>query len=132
MKNLLFLLLLSPLVGCNSMNKLLGNTESSEPKPVEIITSMPQVGDAPEFNIQTPEGYTRIIHHGELVGNTVTLQSNPNTLVHVFMKDRSIGQWFMLNDEFSNAFYYSYAPYQVTYHGANLNWKEYAIYQYVK
>lgn len=134
MKNLLFLSLLVSFVGCQKFNRLIDGPKDAPPKPMKAISSIPAIGEAPDFNLQTPAGYTRLVFHGELVGPIVKVNADVNSLVQVFIKERSIGQWFRINDEYSDAFWFTFDPVAgtITYHGKNLGQKEFCVYQYVK
>lgn len=129
-KPLLIVLICLSFVGCEKANRLLGKEDVPESREVPVITSTPDLqSEAPEFNVTTPAGYTKRVIFGELIGNKVDVGTT-GALVHVFIKDRPINRWFILDDEFSEAFWYSYEGNVVEYHGANLSLKEFCIYVY--
>lgn len=131
---ILLLVSMSGLVGCKGVNRLIDGNDNGKPKPVELISSMPNVGETPNFNIPVPAGYRKVVYHGALaVGGSVSITPGAGQILQVFIMDRGNGLWFMLNDQYSEAYWYSYdsVTSTVRYLGSNLTWKEYCIYQYI-
>ena len=135
MKTLILIIAALSLGGCSSLERLTGGKESAPPAPVQVWTSVPDLGDAPNFAVATPSGYTRTVFHGALpASGQVQLPADSGALMNVFLQERTLNQWFLLNDEYSEAFWYVYNPAtgQVTISGGDLNLKAYCIYFYSK
>lgn len=127
------LVIVVTLSGCNSFSKIMNGSEAEPIVQPEILSTMPEATQAPNFNISIPDGYTRKVYYGSLVASkpTVTIQRN-STMIQVFIKEISINRWFKLGNMYSQAFWYTYDKNTgvVTYHGTNLGWKEYCLYEY--
>lgn len=89
--------------GCHTIRKALGQEPGAEIRDPKIITSTPALGKAPEFNIATPEGYSRTVYH-DLYSGPITISGDQNSGVLVFLKDA--GFWFQLGPQYSGAYYY--------------------------
>ncbi len=129
----MFLVLFPLLVGCQGVNRLIDGKEGAPPPAPKVIVSGPAVGDTPDFNVPTPAGYTKTVFHGAMpLPGLVHVTAAPDSLVDVFIKEQSIGQWFLVGHKFSEAFWYTFDPTEgtVQYHGQHLEGKEFCVYQY--
>lgn len=118
---------------CNSVDRLINGREEKKPEPVQVWSSIPDLGDAPEFGLPIPAGTTRTVFHGRMPTDGIVLvNASPGSTVQVFMKDLSVNRWFRLYTSYSDAFYYTYDAVtgQVRYIGKHLSAKDYCVYQY--
>ncbi len=119
------------LSGCNGLNRLLGQPDESSPVEEVLVGGGGTIlGEIPEFNIPTPEGFNKVVYHGILNVREVAVNPSTQTVVQVFIKD--VGQWFVLKPQPSGAFWYSRPSSAIVrYEGTRVVGKEYCIYEYV-
>jgi len=122
--------LLFLLGGCNGVDRLLEGSTASPSPPQTLLGGPAPLGDAPVFNVPTPEGFDRIILYGYMPASGV-IPVTPGARIRVFLKNLSINQWFALGHTYSGAFWYTQEGSVVHYQGVNLGDKLYCIYQYI-
>lgn len=132
----IFILVAIFTTGCGkSLDRLLGHDED-RPQYVPSISSVPDISaTAPDFGIEIPAGYSRVVFHGKLpMTGLVTVTANPGAKVQVFMKQLDIfDTYFYLGTVDIGAFYYEFDPNtgRVVYHGIHLENIEYCVYEYL-
>jgi len=119
---------------CNNLERLL-NGKDDESIPVsEVFGGTDPIDQAPNFGIETPEGYTREDYFGNLpIDGQIQITPMAGEVLRVFIKEKSINQWFIVPPTYSSAFWYVYDPKTgfVQYQGKHLENKGFAIYQYI-
>lgn len=115
------------LIGCTKH-------QDRESPPEPVYSSAPALGAAPQFNVNTPEGYTKTVFHGKMPSDgVVQIPANSDMLVDVFIKFPTINQWFIISDRYSSGYWYQIDKTSgiVHYQGNYLSGKEYCVYQYL-
>lgn len=134
MKTITMIAALLMLTGCHGIDRLINGPEGTPQPDPEVISSVPAMApNAPNFNVPTPAGTTRVVYYGELPAtHTVQIAVDPAAPIDVFMLDRGIRTWFKLEQQEIPAFWYTYdaAAGVVTYHGRHLEMKGFCVYQY--
>ena len=121
--NISVFFLMVGLSGCNLIHK---QTDPIKESP--IISSKPQSGSAPNFNITTPSGFTKTVEYGVLpTGGALQLHLDAPVTAMVFIRDA--GFWFHLGNFPSGAYWYERTSGgDIVYHGTNLAHQEYCLY----
>lgn len=136
MKRCLFILAFALVTsGCNGLNRLLGQSEEPTNTYVESIGGSGPLGDAPNFNVPTPDGTERVVYHGRLPSTNLIQMTGDTVALRVFIfEGGQVNHWFQIaGHEVQGGYYFQFDQQsnQVQFYGTWINNKEYCIYQYV-
>lgn len=132
MKKMLFVVLFVLATGgCRGLNRLIDGPEPDVVSNPDVISSNPPLTEAPDFGIQPPAGFTKIVFYGRIVSPyQVKIEPSSGSILVVAVKD--VGQWFKLQDSYSGAYWYEdLGNGIIQYKGPYLSNKDYCIYQYI-
>ncbi len=125
----LFILVALLTVGCNSVKRLTEGSEAPKRPEPQVIRSI-ELGPTPVFDVPTPAGTTRVVHHAMIPSNGV-INGVESSNLKVFVRDDATQTWFIVGPSVSALYYYGFASHTLTIHGQNLGMKEYCLYVYV-